>query len=88
MTEEEEPQPTNKQIEALLEELLFPPEELDEETALLILQRAGIYEEVFLQHFKSTLEERVQKMLDEGQEVPQHLRKVIDVLWHRHPVVG
>jgi hypothetical protein len=80
MIEEEEPQPTNEQIEALLDDLLFHSEETDEETALLILQRAGIDEEAFLQQFKSRLEEKAQKMLDEGHEVPHSLRKVIEAL--------
>jgi hypothetical protein len=80
MIEEEEPQPTNEQIEALFEDLLFPSEEKDEETALLILQRAGIAEESFLRQFKIRLQERAQKMLEEGQEVPRGLRKVIDAL--------
>jgi hypothetical protein len=80
MIEEEDPEPTNEQIEALLEDILFPSEEIDEETALLILQRAGINEEAFLQQFKLRLQEKAQKMLDEGHEVPQGLRKVIEVL--------
>ena len=80
MIEEEEPQPTNEQIEALLEDLLFPSEEIDEETALLILQRAGIDEEAFLHQFKSILEEKAQKMLDEGRELPPGLLKVINAL--------
>jgi hypothetical protein len=80
MIEEEEPQPTNEQLEAFLEDLLFPSEELDEETALLILQRAGIDEEAFLKQFKSRLEEKAQKMLDEGRELPPGLLKVISAL--------
>jgi hypothetical protein len=77
---EEEPQPTNEQIEVLLDDLLFPSEEIDEDTALLILQRAGIDEEAFLRQFKPKLEERAQKILDEGRELPPGLLKVLKAL--------
>ena len=80
MIEEEEPQPTNEQIESLLEDLLSPSEEIDEETASLILQRVGLDEESFLQQFKSRIEEKAQKMLDEGRELPPGLLKVINSL--------
>lgn len=77
---EETPPPTRAQVQALLDRLLPPNEEMDPSSALVIIERSGGDQFHFSKQLKLRLERRVHELRSQGLEVPPDLLKVISVL--------
>ena len=75
--------PTRAELQKLLESLLPANEEMDEFSASVILERAGVEPEGFTQGLKSRLESRAGEMRGRGEEVPQALRETLEILEQR-----
>lgn len=72
--------PTRAELQKLLESLLPANEEMDEFSASIIIERAGVESQEFAQGLKSRLENRVVEMRAQGEEVPQALVDTLEIL--------
>ena len=72
--------PTRAELQKLLESLLPANEEMDEFSASIIIERAGVESQEFAQGLKSRLESRVVEMRAQGEEVPQALVDTLEIL--------
>jgi hypothetical protein len=72
--------PTRAELQKLLGMLLFEGKKIDEVSASIILDRAGLGDEQFLERLGSRLESRAANMRLEGEEVPQSLLDTINSL--------
>jgi predicted metal-dependent phosphoesterase TrpH len=81
--------PTKAELQKLLGMLLFEGEEMDEVSASIILDRAGLIDDQFLERLGSRLENRAAEMRVEGKEVSQALLDTIRSLepntWEADP---
>jgi hypothetical protein len=72
--------PTKDQLENLLEKLLPPNEEMDQESASIILEREGVDRNWLAAALRSRLERRVELMRVRGETIPPDLLKIIATL--------
>lgn len=77
--------PTRAELQKLLESLLPANEEMDEFSASIIIERAGVEPEVFTQGLRSRLERRAADVRAQGKEVPQALLDTLELLERRIP---
>ena len=77
---DEEPQPARSELEKLLDELLSVENELEPESILLTLNRAGFDQEAFNRRLKARLEIKAQELRDNGQQVPIQLLRILEIL--------
>ncbi len=75
--------PTRAELQKLMERLLPANEQMDEFSASIILERAGVSEEGFAQGLRSRLESRAVEMRARGEEVPQALMDTLEILERR-----
>jgi hypothetical protein len=77
----DEPQTlTAEQLKRLFDQILPPDEEMDHDTAILFLERAGVDRVAFSKRLKSRLERRANELRSSGKSVPPDLLNVIAVL--------
>lgn len=76
---EDNPLPTKAQLQKLLGMLLFADDE-DEVAVAIIMERAGVDRERFLQRIETKLTNNAAELREQGKEVPQALVDVIEVL--------
>jgi len=72
--------PTKDQLENLLEKLLPPNEEMDQESASIILEREGLDRKWLAAALKTRLERRVERLRTQGEVVPPELLRVLATL--------
>jgi hypothetical protein len=75
--------PTRAELQKLLESLLPANEEMDEFSASIIIERAGVEPEAFTQGVRSRLESRAVEIRARGEEVPQALMDTLKILEQR-----
>lgn len=72
--------PTEKQIDDLLDRLLPSNEEMDSESASIILDRHGIDRNKLAAALKTRLERRVERMRQSGEAIPSELLRLVESL--------
>ena len=72
--------PTKNQLENLLEKLLPPNEEMDRESASIILEREGVDRNWLAAALKTRIERRIEQMRTRGETIPPDLLKMIATL--------
>ena len=72
--------PSEEQIDKLIESLLPPNEEMDRESASIILEQAGVDRDRLASALKARLQQRVEEMRARGEIIPANLLKVIATL--------
>lgn len=75
--------PTRAELQKLLESLLPANEEMDEFSASIIIERAGVEPGGFAEGLRSRLESRVVEMRTRGEDVPQALVDTLGILERR-----
>lgn len=75
--------PTRAELQKLMERLLPANEEMDEFSASIILERAGVKPEGFTADLRSRLESRAVELRARGEEVPQALVDTLGILERR-----
>ena len=71
---------TGEQLQQLLDTLLPPNEEMDEESAAMLLERAGVDFSTLTGDLKMGLESGVKEMRARGEEIPPEALKLIWIL--------
>lgn len=79
---ERTPLPKREQLEKLLEKLLPPDEEMDEVSAAVILESAGVDRSTLSEDLSQRLKRRIEELQAEGAEVPPQL---LEALTSLHP---
>lgn len=72
--------PTKEQVDDLIDNLLPANEDLDAESAAIILEREGIDRIWLASALKQRLEARLRRMREAGEDIPQELLTLMDKL--------
>lgn len=67
-------------MKALIEKLAPPNEEMDEQSAIIVLEQAGTDITTLASHLKTTLEQGVEEMRAHGEDLPPEFLNIINIL--------